>query len=308
MRSPGERRRPVDARNQCGLCGIADVVDGESAITPRRIAAVTGSDHVMQGDALAFGQVRLAGGAVHAGQPPFGDDLRLGSVLQVDDAQDVVGEAVEVRRDIGVASSRPPQAVDPEAGHFEEGNLAHFVRPGDVVDGQAGPEFLAVGDAVGQVVLEVAAHAVIGLHRHDVGAVGEQHQIVRNLQVMGARVLAGGEKARGFQVARVRRIQNGDAVAEHVPNVNVLFVDHHLYAVRPSADVAVGNVLDALPDSLRRNFGIGSECGRRQAGHRSGPSQRTELFQVLTARKFRHGRYSPEQPICLPSLQSGRSR
>ena len=81
-------------------------MDGESAIAPRRIAAVTGGDHVMQGDALAFGQVRLAGGAVHAGQPPFGDDLRLGDVLQVDNAQDVVGEAVEVRRDMGVAS--PP--------------------------------------------------------------------------------------------------------------------------------------------------------------------------------------------------------
>src|SRR2546421_241929 len=82
---------------------------------------------------------------------------------------------------------------------------------------------------------------------------------------MGARVLAGGEEPDGLQVARVGRVQNGDAIAEHVSDVNVLFAGHHLNAVGPSADVAVGNVLDALPDSLRRNFDIGRVC-RRHAG------------------------------------------
>ena len=56
------------------------------------------------------------------------------------------------------------------------------------MNAQARAELLAVGDAVGERVLEIAAQVVVGLHRHDVGAVGEQQQIVGDLQVMRAGV------------------------------------------------------------------------------------------------------------------------
>jgi hypothetical protein len=43
-----------------------------------------------------FGRL-FARGAIHAGQPPFGDDHRLGDLVEVDDAQAMIGEAVEMR-------------------------------------------------------------------------------------------------------------------------------------------------------------------------------------------------------------------
>ena len=78
----------------------------------------------------------------------------------------------------------------PKPGHLEEGDLAHLRRTRDVVDAQARAELLAVGDAVGERVLEVAAQVVVRLHGDDVGAVGEQQQVVGHLQVVRARVSA----------------------------------------------------------------------------------------------------------------------
>jgi hypothetical protein len=106
---------------------------------------------VVQRVALALRRGRrFAGGAVHAGQPPPRHDLGLGHILQVDDAEDVIGEAVEVRGDVGVASARPPQPVDPQTRHLEERDLFHLRRARQIVDAEAGAELLAVGDAVGQ--------------------------------------------------------------------------------------------------------------------------------------------------------------
>ena len=99
--------------------------------------------------------------------------------LQIDNAQDAVGEPVEMRRDIGIAAASPPQPVDPESRHLQEGDLARLRGAGNVMDGKAGAERLAIGDAVGQRVLEIAAPGVVGLHGDDIGAVGEQQQIVR---------------------------------------------------------------------------------------------------------------------------------
>ena len=201
--------------------------------------------------------------------------------LQIDDAQDVIGEAVEMRRDVGVASARPPQAVDAEAGHLEERDLLHLRRAGDVVDAQARAELLAVGDAVGERVLEIAAQVVVGLHRDDVGAVGEQQQVVGDLQVMRAGVVAGGEEADRLQAARIGGVENRHAVAEHVADVDVAAVHHHLHAVGPAALIAVGQVLDALADALRRDFGIRGE-GRR-CKSRAWPRRRTRRRAVSNA-------------------------
>ena len=124
---------------------------------------------------------------------------------------------------------------------------------GNVVNAQARTEFLAIGDAVGERVLEIAAHVVVGLHRHDVRAIGEQQQIVGNLQVMRAGEVAAGEEADGLQAARIRGVENRHAVAEHVADVKMAAVDHDLHAVRPAADIAVGQMTEAAPNALRRH-------------------------------------------------------
>ena len=273
---PGNGGDQLMCESSLGLAGSLMSWMREPAVAPRRIAAIAGGDHVMQRHPAARGQRRLlAGRPIHAGQPPARHDLRLGDVVQIDDAEDVIGEAVEMRGNVRVAPARPPQPVDAEAGHFEEGDLLHLRRARDVVNAQARAELLAIGDAVGQVVLEIAAHVVVGLHRHDVRAVGEQHQIVGDLQVMRAGAAAGGEEADRLQPARIRGVENRHAVAEHVADVDMAAVDHDLHAVGPAALIAVGQVADAAPDALRRNrrlWRLSPLVRQARAPARAGPS------------------------------------
>src|SRR6185436_13657737 len=157
---------------------------------------------------------------------------------------------------------------------------------GDVVDRKPGAEFLAVGDAIGEVVLEVAALAVVGLQRDDVGAVGGEQQVVRGLQLVraGEVALPKAPVVHRLQVARVVRVEDRDAVAEHVADVDVLAVDHHLHRIGPPALVAVGDVLDALADALRRDR-VGGGCGgpgRAATGQTGSGRQAKETFDVLS--------------------------
>jgi len=72
-------------------------------------------------------------------------------------------------------------------------NAISFISPGLEMSWMESPaaEAFALGDAVGEAVLEIAALVAVGLHRDDIGAVGDQQQIVRRLQVMGAGILPG---------------------------------------------------------------------------------------------------------------------
>ena len=207
--------------------------------------------------------------------------------LQIDDAEDVIGETIEMRGNVRVASARPPQPVDAEAGHFEERDLLHLRRTGDVVNAQTRSEFLAIGDAVGQVVLEIAAHVVVGLHRDDVRAVGEQQQIVGDLQVMRARIGAGGEEADRLQVARIRGVENRHPVAEHVADVDMAAVHHDLYAVGAAAQIAVRQMADPASDAVRRNRRPGnlrSLSGRARPERQArGRGQTQQTFHVFAA-------------------------
>jgi hypothetical protein len=151
----------------------------------------------------------------------------------------MIGEAVEVCRDEGIAPAHPGQPVDAKPGYFEKRDLFHFTGFGDVVYRETAAEVFALGDAVGQVVLEIAALVAIGLHGHDVGAVGDKKQVVRCLQMMRPRVLPGREKIRRSQIAGIAGIQDGDAVAEHVTDIQVIAARHDLNAVRAPANIAV---------------------------------------------------------------------
>ena len=110
------------------------------------------------------------------------------------------------------------------------------------MNAQPRPEFLAIGNAIGQRILEIAAHVVVRLHGHDVRPIGEQEQVAGNLQVMRPRVVSASEEADRLGVARIRRIQNRYSVAEHVADVKMPAVEHDLNAVRPSAKIAEGQM------------------------------------------------------------------
>ena len=104
---------------------------------------------------------------------------------------------------------------------------------------QARAEFLAIRDAVGEAVLEIAAHVVVGLHRHDICAVSEQHHIVGDLQVMRAGAATRGEEADRLQTARIRGVENRYAIVEHVADVDIA-VHHDLHTVGAPALIARG--------------------------------------------------------------------
>ena len=114
--------------NSFGLAGVADVVNREAAVAPRAVAAIAGHDHVMQRVALALRRASAPRRAARfmPGSHHFDTISRLGDVLQIDDAQDVIGEAVEVRGDVRVAAAGPPQAIDADARHVEERDLARL--------------------------------------------------------------------------------------------------------------------------------------------------------------------------------------
>ncbi len=133
------------------------------------------------------------------------------------------------------------------------------------MNAEAGAELLAIGDAVGERVLEIAAQVVVRLHGDDVGAVGHEEQILGGLQVMGAGVIAAGEKRDRLETPRVSGIEHRHAVAEHVADVQVTPVHHDLDAVGSAADVAVGEMPDAASDACWWNRHVDGEGDRARA-------------------------------------------
>jgi len=171
----GKRRTPVDVRNQLGLGGVAEIMDGEAAVAPGSVAAITGRNHVMQGNAAARRQSRwLAGRTIHAGHPPAPYDFGLGNVLQIDHAKKVIGETIQVCGNCGVAAAGPPQAIDTKARHFEKSDFPHLGGTRNIVNAEARAEFLAVGNTIGQRILEITANVIVGLHGDNIRPIGEQ--------------------------------------------------------------------------------------------------------------------------------------
>ena len=71
--------------------------------------------------------------------------------------------------------------------------------------------------------------------------------------MMGPRKVSAREEADRLQIPWIGRIQNRDAVAEHVSDIKMTAIEHDLNAIRPSSDIAVGEMTEALADSLWRN-------------------------------------------------------
>src|SRR5579871_3930733 len=70
---------------------------------------------------------------------------------------------------------------------------------------------------------------------------------------MRSRVIAARKEPDRLQLTRIGRIEDRDSVAEHVPNIQVPAVPHHLHAVGPSANIGIGNVPQSLSNPLGRN-------------------------------------------------------
>src|SRR6266851_5077522 len=65
--------------------------------------------------------------------------------------------------------------------------------------------------------------------------------------------VSAGEEADRLQVAWIRRIENRYSVAEHVADIKMPAVEHDLNTIRPSANIAVKQMTEALSGALRLN-------------------------------------------------------
>src|SRR5690242_9470248 len=98
---------------------------------------------------------------------------------------------------------------------------------------------------------------------------------------MRAGKVSAGEKTDRLQFAWIRRIQNRDSVAEHVADVKMPAVEHHLNAIRPSAEVAIRHMMKPLPGPLRRNCSL--LRGARLAGTRRQRCETQQTFQAIAS-------------------------
>ena len=114
------------------------------------------------------------------------------------------------------------------------------------------------------------------------------------------------KKPTGFRRRGSVGVEDGDAVAEHVADVDVAAVDHHLHAVGPAALIAVRQVTDAPADARRRDhLPRGLAWARPGPGLRlqRGQPQSQQPFQLFAASEFPHmhirsaGDSTPETPL-----------
>ncbi len=234
-------------------------------------------DGVMRRPAFALRRARrFAAGLPHAGQPPAAGEPRPARLRHVDRHHDVVGEALHVRRGVGVAAADPPDAVQAEPGDGEERDLARVVRLRDVVDAQAGRKSLAaVLEGLRKRSGEVVLLLVVFRQRPDIGAVDRQQDAVVQLDMVRAGVGRIGDKGARLGGARVAHVDHRDAVAEHMADIGVAVVDHHLGAVRPAALIAAGEEADVFGHGLYAALLLVHVVGARVTfGKRQGPVRR----------------------------------
>jgi ornithine cyclodeaminase/alanine dehydrogenase-like protein (mu-crystallin family) len=97
-----------------------------------------------------------------------------------------------------------------------------------------------------------------------------------------ARIGSGQHVFHRLDVARIRRVQHRESVGKLVSDVQVLTIEHDLYAVEASALVAPGDVLDAIADSCEGVRAQGAEFLRAKAAGLIGDDHIVaEIGQVL---------------------------
>ena len=234
--------------------------------------------------------LRLAAGAVHAGQPPAPGERRLRRVRHVDHRQDVIDEAFEMHRDIGVAAADPPDAMGAEPRRVQKADLARACRLRDVEDADAGAERLLGLHRIRQRLAVVVGLAGILLHRPDIRAVDGEQDVAVDLQMVRAGVFRRGDKSDGLGIERIAHVDDGKAVAEHMADEGVPLVHDDLHAVRPAALIAARHEADVLGGCAGRRGSCGTDYQiagpnwRGPARHRAGPGP-AALTHARSARR-----------------------
>src|SRR6516165_7162833 len=141
---------------------------------------------------------------VHAGDPVTPGFARIRRIAHIHGHEDVIGEAVEQRRDISPASASVPDAVDAAAVNRHEADAPRGLRRGVVIDREpSGP----------------VARGIFLLSR--------AHHLAELALVIG--------------LLGVAYIDTAKALGEHVADIGVAVMHHDLHAIGPAALVGVAD-------------------------------------------------------------------
>ena len=254
-----------------GLRAVGDVHHHEPAVAPRAVSGIAVDDRMMQAEAAVRAPARrLARLRVHAGQPVAPRFLRLRGIGHVDGHEDVVGEAVEHRRDIGPAAAGVPDAVNAAALDRHEADLARLRRIRDVVDGKAsGPVALACRRSLGFArLIAVRADVILALvlkfrRSEHVARIDHQQEIAVGLEMDGPGVVWRRHVLDRLGCARIAHVDHAEALGEHVADKGVALVDHHLHAVLSPALVGVADQLHVSDEIRLRQILAAHACRSR---------------------------------------------
>ena len=214
-----ERRRPVVVLDQLRLAAVGDVHHDEPAVAPRAVSGIAVDDRMMQAEAAVVAPARrLARRRVHAGQPVAAGFLRLRGISHVDGHEDVIGEAVEHRRDVGPTASGVPDAVDAAALDRHEADPARLRRVGNVIDRHSrGPVALACRCRLGlpgliAVRADVISALVLKFRRREhVARIDHQKQVAMRLQMDGPGVVRRRHVLDRLGRARIAHVDHAEA-------------------------------------------------------------------------------------------------
>src|SRR5215469_11495326 len=133
MRRTGERRAPVERRDEAWLSHVDDVEDDEAAVPIAGIEPVALAQRMMAAVRGALPARLLAAADPLSGHPPTANLARVRRVAEVEDHHDVAAIALHRGRDIGVASVEI-EAMDAHAIGLPACNLARVRRLRHVID------------------------------------------------------------------------------------------------------------------------------------------------------------------------------
>src|SRR5262245_42140949 len=125
-----------------------------------------------------------------------------------------------------------------------ETDLARRGGLGNVIDADARGEAALVLELVGRRAAEISLIVLEFLHRPHTRSVDGQQKVVMRLQVDGARAARAGDEIDDPGVPRVPHVEDGDAIAETVPDVGKAAMHHDLDAVATPPKVRMADELD----------------------------------------------------------------